>query len=132
MATLQLKIDKCSECPHCKITRLYTGDSWEHAEDYWCKATPDVPKNERGRSALPFKLISGYVEWNDEIPSPPEWCPFLDDVSKNQIRLEKANKELKRIEKQILEIIKLGGLPSPALEEQMLALKSEIKKLGEQ
>jgi hypothetical protein len=129
MVTLQLKIKTCIECPHCKITRLYTEDSWESANDYWCKATPDVPKNERGRSALPFKLIKGYVEWHDEIPTPPEWCPFAEPDYKKTKRIEAIRQEILGLDKKVNQIADLGGVPGAELKQKIVELTLELTAL---
>ena len=84
MATITMEVKKCSECPKCKVTRLYTEDSWEHADDYWCTATPAESITKQGRSALPFRLIKGYVEWASEIPDVPEWCPLASPSYKKK------------------------------------------------
>lgn len=126
MVTIQLKINKCSECPNCKVTRLYTEDSWEHAEDYWCKATPAPPYNERGRSALPFKLIEGYVEWHDEIPTPPEWCPIASPKYKKELRIKAVKQRLLNLDKQVNAITNLGGIPGSELKREIVDLTAEL------
>lgn len=90
MPEIKLNINKCDDCPNCKVTRLCTEDSWEHAEDYWCKLVPAKPMNEQGRENLPYKLIRGYVEWNSEIPEPPVWCPLVSEEYKIKKRAEGA------------------------------------------
>jgi len=57
-----LEIKSCKDCPHFERTRIYTGDSWEEAYDWFCKKQRN-------------KKIAGYVEWRDEIEI-PEWCPL--------------------------------------------------------
>ena len=60
-----LEITNCQQCPHFKRERYFTGDSWEEAYNWFCKAKKD-------------KKIAGYVEWNEadkiEIPN---WCPII-------------------------------------------------------
>lgn len=56
-----LEINKCSECPNCTVTKDYTEDSWDDCRRYDCK------KEE--------KNIARWVDWNEEGPDVPEWCP---------------------------------------------------------
>ena len=129
MVTIQLKIKNCSECPYCKITRLYTEDSWEHAQDYWCELTPAAPKNERGRSSVPFRLIAGYVEWNDETPTPPEWCPIASPGHKKEVRIAAIKQQLLNLDKQVNEISNLGGVAGPEIVKKIADLTHEWLEL---
>jgi hypothetical protein len=63
MAIIQLEIKTCKECPHFEERRMYTADSFEHANDLFCE-------KENG------KKIQGYVEWHEEKDVKiPDWCP---------------------------------------------------------
>jgi len=123
MPEIKLSINKCSECPNCKVTRLYTEDSWEHAEDYWCTAVAAKPMNEHGRDNLPYKLIRGYVEWSSEIPAPPEWCPLISEDYKSRLRRETAKEMLLILKSTIKKIEELGGVASPLQEDKLKELQ---------
>lgn len=60
-----LDIKKCSECPKC-ITRRTPRSGF--AYDYLCSMLSDVDGN--------YTEITGYVEYESEIPEVPEWCPL--------------------------------------------------------
>jgi hypothetical protein len=120
MPEIKIQINSCKDCPHCKVTRLYTEDSWEHAEDYWCKGVKATPLHERGRESLPYKLIRGYVEWDSEIPAPPRWCPLVDEDYKTQLQIAEAKVELSTLQSTIIKIQELGGVAS---KEQLGRLK---------
>lgn len=122
MPEIKIQIDSCKDCPHCKVTRLYTEDSWEHAEDFWCMAVVDNPHYERGRESLPYKLIRGYVEWDSEIPKPPVWCPLVSEEYKIKKRAEEATNELSILRATIRKIEELGGVASPAQEDKIKEL----------
>lgn len=59
----KISIKDCSECSDCRSTRHYTADSFETAFDYLCY--------NNGKA----KMIAGYVDWNEELPPVPTWCP---------------------------------------------------------
>jgi hypothetical protein len=65
MAEIVLKIKHCTECPHHKSEREYTGDSWETVFKIYCK------KNKG-------KFI-GYEETFENVDV-PKWCPLLKKV----------------------------------------------------
>ncbi|AGO49562.1 hypothetical protein Phi4:1_gp149 [Cellulophaga phage phi4:1] len=66
MAVIKLEIESCKDCPNFRRERHYTGDSWEEAYNWHCKAKED-------------KKIQGYVEWMDEKHIKiPEWCPIKE------------------------------------------------------
>ena len=65
-ATINLSINNCIECPHCKVQRHWTEDSWERAYDYFCDLEND-------------RSIATYIEWKHEIPLVPFWCPINED-----------------------------------------------------
>ena len=62
MAVVGIEIERCNKCPYVDIEPVYTGDSWDHMEDYIC--TQNNQKIARG------------VEWSSEIPFVPDWCPI--------------------------------------------------------
>ena len=62
MTTIKLEIQDCSQCPFLERKTVYTSDSFERPEDWFCK------KNDN-------KKIAGYVEWHDKTPV-PDWCPI--------------------------------------------------------
>lgn len=61
MTQIILDINNCTECPHHKRSRVYTEDSFEHIEEWFCKKAD--------------RKISGYVEWRDNVAI-PNWCPL--------------------------------------------------------
>jgi hypothetical protein len=64
MTKITLEINSCKECPFLKVERMYTGDSWEEAYNWFCKKEDN-------------KKIRGYVEWNDvDKIKIPDWCPI--------------------------------------------------------
>jgi len=60
-----IEIYSCSNCKHLSTERVYTSDSFEDIVRWLCNRTKRK-KNE----------ISGYVEWSDDDPSIPKWCPI--------------------------------------------------------
>lgn len=60
LAIITIPVGRCDECPFC-YTDYTRGVGC--ADDYFCKAA----KN---------KKIVGYVEYEQEIPPVPDWCPF--------------------------------------------------------
>lgn len=64
MSSITIEIKNCLECPYVHSEKLYTGDSWEHAYDYFCSKTSPTSKK-----------IAGYIEWPSEMPDIPDWCP---------------------------------------------------------
>lgn len=61
MAFILLNLKDCRKCPHCgsKLTKGYG-----YAMDYFCLEYGD-------------KISSGYVEWESDVNTIPEWCPKL-------------------------------------------------------
>ncbi len=41
MAVIKLEIESCKDCPNFRRERHYTGDSWEEAYNWHCKAKED-------------------------------------------------------------------------------------------
>ena len=60
-----LKIESCTQCPHCKTARDYTSDSFEYCERWDCIEESVKDKN-----------IRRYVDWNDHTKFIPNWCPL--------------------------------------------------------
>ena len=61
-----LEIKQCNKCPYLKTQHVYTGDSFDHGDEWLCTKTKR--KNNR---------IAGFVEWTrDEPKEIPEWCPL--------------------------------------------------------
>lgn len=70
-----LDIKKCSECPKV-ITRRTLGAGY--AFDYLCGACKSSFTNYMtGAQETIYKHIVSYVEYDDEIPDVPDWCPLL-------------------------------------------------------
>lgn len=61
---VSIGVGRCDECPCVKETRTPRAG---FAFDYYCNAcqTPDGPKK-----------ITGYIEYDSEMPPVPDWCPF--------------------------------------------------------
>ncbi len=57
-----MKLKSCSQCGFINVERMYTADSFEFANDWFCKAKDG-------------KKIAGYVETFDK-PLVPDWCPL--------------------------------------------------------
>ena len=57
-------IGRCDECPCVKKTRTPRAG---FAFDYYCNACQTLSGP---------KKITTYVEYDDEIPPVPDWCPF--------------------------------------------------------
>lgn len=56
---ITFEIEKCNQCPFHKTTPYY---SWEYAVNYICEKAN--------------RQIAGYIEWDDELPEVPNWCPI--------------------------------------------------------
>ena len=65
MAVVGIEIERCNKCPYVDIEPVYTGDSWDHMEDYMCEKAN--------------RKIAGAVKWPSEIPEVPNWCPIKID-----------------------------------------------------
>ena len=60
LASIVINVGRCDECPlHYKERTAGAG----YAFDFFCKAADN-------------RKITGYVEWESEIPPVPSWCPF--------------------------------------------------------
>ena len=59
-AVAAIPVGRCDECRFCSISRT---EGAGYALDYFCKAAN--------------KKIASYVEYDDEIPEVPKWCPYL-------------------------------------------------------
>jgi hypothetical protein len=62
MTKIAISIKDCSQCPHSKIERVYTADSFENVHKWTCN-------KER-------KVIDGYVDTFDKV-AVPNWCPIV-------------------------------------------------------
>lgn len=63
---VNLKITSCQKCPNFTSQRYYTGDSFEHVEEWRCKA-----------QAQNHQRIALY-EWPESKPKIPDWCPLRE------------------------------------------------------
>ena len=68
MTKIIIDIKDCRECPFHYTTPYPTSDSWERAQNCFCKHD-DVQHCKQD------KLVSGYIEWHDKVPI-PFWCPI--------------------------------------------------------
>ena len=68
--SVSLKIDNCTECPHCRTERDFSEDSFETLERWDCKFT-GTKKN-----------IRRYVDWYDKDKFIPNWCPLIKEKKK--------------------------------------------------
>lgn len=66
MTKICIELENCFDCPFVISKRCHTADSWEYAEDYFCKEVSD---------GTDYKKIAGYIEWPREMPEVPDWCP---------------------------------------------------------
>jgi hypothetical protein len=57
---ITVPVKKCDKCPFHKTERTAGAG---YALDYFC-------------GKIDNKEITGYVEWESEMPGVPEWCPF--------------------------------------------------------
>jgi hypothetical protein len=71
--TFAVEIEDCSACPCMKAERHYTADSFEMVFDWVCT------KN--------FRAIVATMEWNDQKPAIPAWCPLRSNVELNGVPL---------------------------------------------
>ena len=66
MTEIVLSIKNCAKCPYVDKTLYPTEDSWEEAYNFYCTKTNN-------------KKIAEYVEWHEELPDVPDWCPIRKD-----------------------------------------------------
>jgi hypothetical protein len=59
---IKLPIESCLDCPKLKTEKVYTADSWENVESWFCKEAE--------------KFVAKYHEWPDKKPDVPPWCPL--------------------------------------------------------
>ena len=65
MATIQLEINSCRDCPFFTTANQWSSDGWDRMEDWMCKHSD------------PHKKIEGSVEWHEENKIEiPDWCPI--------------------------------------------------------
>ncbi len=69
MRTANLVLTCCQDCPHMNSERHYTGDSFEHVEDWTCDLMKNKSTDAHG------KRITLY-EYPDKKPEIPYWCPL--------------------------------------------------------
>jgi hypothetical protein len=58
-----LPIDTCSDCPRCRIERIYTADAFENVHQWDC------------HGVTPPRAIA-QVDTDDQIPPIPPFCPL--------------------------------------------------------
>jgi hypothetical protein len=63
-----IALTSCTKCEHFKTETIYTSDSWERPEKWFCEKDPKV-------------IIDGYHDTFDKDPGIPKNCP-LDDYKK--------------------------------------------------
>ncbi len=66
VANVVIPVGRCDECPLHYTKRTPNAG---YALDYFCKACGD-------------REITHYVEWDNEIPPVPDWCPFRKENKK--------------------------------------------------
>lgn len=68
-----ITIDKCCDCQHHYVQRIYTADSWEHVEGLYCSKVTDV------RSSNQKHRLVVSDDWDAREHSRiPDWCPLLN------------------------------------------------------
>jgi hypothetical protein len=65
---ITLEIKTCADCPFCKQSRIYTGDSFELVYDWFCEKA-----NQEGKNKKIADCVGWYEEKDVEIPN---WCPI--------------------------------------------------------
>ena len=78
MRTVNLKIETCRECPHCRETQDYTSDSFESVSRLDCYQLEFT----NGKHKDHGRNIQRYVAWNDKDNYIPDWCPLLEENEK--------------------------------------------------
>lgn len=84
MTKIMMEIKDCEDCPHCRTERFYTEDSWEHAENYYCRkivGNKQFPCTDHHIAELRELMkspgiIGIYIERRSELGPVPEWCPL--------------------------------------------------------
>lgn len=61
---VSVKVSQCDFCPHAKVRKVYTGDSWDDTRAIKC-----IQLN---------KDVYSYLDWYDKSPVPDE-CPFKEN-----------------------------------------------------
>lgn len=65
MTFATLRLSNCEKCPNLKVETIYTADSWERPDGWYCKAKDN-------------KFIAE-LDWNDKRPTKvPKWCPLIE------------------------------------------------------
>lgn len=70
---IKIKIDTCTKCKHCSVSRDYTSDSFEYVERWDCEL--------KKRKGIPTN-IRRYVDWSDHSKFVPTWCPLIKHPEK--------------------------------------------------
>ena len=60
MTEIKIDINSCDNCPHAKVSKVYTPDSFDNIRSIHCN--------------LLNKKVYSYLDWNDYSPI-PESCP---------------------------------------------------------
>lgn len=69
MTRIVVEIKKCDKCPFVESSRTVGAG---FALDYFCTKMRSPETGE-------MKKIAGYVEWDREMPTVPDWCPVKLD-----------------------------------------------------
>jgi hypothetical protein len=83
MTEIKVEINNCDQCPHSKVSRVYTPDSFETVRKIHCNALDET--------------VYSYLDWYDKSPIPAR-CPKrvkpkLEDLVKD-ITEENRHEEL--------------------------------------
>ena len=66
-----ITINSCKECASRQTEQVFTSDSWEYAEQWYCESKKWKAKT----AACGCRVITGYHEMFDADPEIPNWCP---------------------------------------------------------
>ena len=62
---VMIEIKSCSACSFLNVEPVYTADSFENVSKWICRET----KRKKNK-------ICGYLDWYDDDPDIPKWCPL--------------------------------------------------------
>lgn len=65
MTSVKLTLESCRLCPRSRISRYYTGDSFELCFIWKCAEHAD-------------RTIT-IMDWNEQDPPIPKWCPLRSE-----------------------------------------------------